>query len=161
MGFVRYIGRNHGDYVCSIWYSCLMFQDEHVMPWDFNGVFAHSMRPPVITSIKNEVGLASLVYVVTDVSGNLPQISRDFYLMDLFLVQDITSICIRRGGVDVGQSHNQWLPTISQSPNVISMSLVPITSLLNGIRGNGFVSHAVNLYLRCVYLSLLKILVSP
>ncbi|KAH8493759.1 hypothetical protein H0E87_020496 [Populus deltoides] len=73
-------------------------KDEHVMPWDFNGVFAHSMRPPVITSIKNE---------------------------------DITSICIRRGGVDVGQSHNQWLSTISQSPNVISMSLVPITSLLN------------------------------
>ncbi|KAJ6885914.1 MACPF domain-containing protein NSL1-like [Populus alba x Populus x berolinensis] len=90
-------------------------KDEHVMPWDFNGVFAHSMRPPVITCIKNE---------------------------------DITSICIRRGGVDVGQSHNQWLSTISQSPNAISMSLVPITSLLNGIRGNGFLSHAMNLYLR-------------
>ncbi|KAL3577023.1 hypothetical protein D5086_022306 [Populus alba] len=62
--------------------------------------------------------------------------------------KDITSICIRRGGVDVGQSHNQWLSTISQSPNVISMSVVPITSLLNGIRGNGFLSHAMNLYLR-------------
>jgi len=60
MGFVRYIGSNHGDYVCSIWYSCLMFQDEHVMPWDFNGVFAHSMRPPVITSIKNEVGFVGI-----------------------------------------------------------------------------------------------------
>uniref|UniRef100_A0A6N2KUL7 MACPF domain-containing protein n=1 Tax=Salix viminalis TaxID=40686 RepID=A0A6N2KUL7_SALVM len=90
-------------------------KDEHIMPWDFNGVFAHSIRPPVITSIKNE---------------------------------DITGICIRRGGVDVGQSHNQWLSTISESPNVISMSLVPITSLLSGIQGNGFLSHAVNLYLR-------------
>uniref|UniRef100_A0A6M2EIN6 MACPF domain-containing protein n=1 Tax=Populus davidiana TaxID=266767 RepID=A0A6M2EIN6_9ROSI len=90
-------------------------KDEHIMPWDFHGVFAHSIRPPVITSMKNE---------------------------------HITSICIRRGGVDVGESHNQWLSTISQSPNVISMAFVPITSLLSGIRGNGFLSHAVNLYLR-------------
>jgi hypothetical protein len=60
-------------------------------------------------------------------------------------------ICIRRGGVDVRQSHNQWLSTISQSPNVISMSFVPITSLLSGVKGNGFLSHAVNLYLRCEY----------
>lgn len=62
-------------------------------------------------------------------------------------------IFVRRGGVDIGQSHNQWLSTISQSPNVISMSFVPITSLMNGIRGNGFLSHAVNLYLRCEYAS--------
>ncbi|GMY37412.1 MACPF domain-containing protein NSL1 [Fagus crenata] len=61
---------------------------------------------------------------------------------------DMVTICIRRGGVDVGQSHNQWLSTIMQSPNVISMSLVPITSLLSGVRGNGFLGHAVNLYLR-------------
>ncbi|KGN64702.1 MACPF domain-containing protein NSL1 [Cucumis sativus] len=61
---------------------------------------------------------------------------------------ELTAIYIRRGGVDVGQSHNQWLSTISQSPNVISMSFVPITSLMNGVRGNGFLSHAVNLYLR-------------
>lgn len=66
-------------------------------------------------------------------------------------MQDIMHICIRRGGVDVRQSHNQWLSTISQSPNVISMSFVPITSLLSGVKGNGFLSHAVNLYLRCEY----------
>lgn len=64
-------------------------------------------------------------------------------------MQDIVTISVRRGGVDVGQSHNQWLSTISQAPNVISMSFVPITSLLGGIQGNGFLSHAVNLYLRC------------
>uniref|UniRef100_A0A2P2JT54 Uncharacterized protein MANES_16G030700 n=3 Tax=Rhizophora mucronata TaxID=61149 RepID=A0A2P2JT54_RHIMU len=62
--------------------------------------------------------------------------------------EDIMSISIRRGGVDIGQSHNQWLSTISESPNVISMSFVPITSLLSGVRGNGFLNHAVNLYLR-------------
>ncbi|KAG2683826.1 hypothetical protein I3760_10G051300 [Carya illinoinensis] len=61
---------------------------------------------------------------------------------------DIVRICIRKGGADVNQSHRQWLSTISQSPNVISMSFVPITSLLSGVLGNGFLMHAVNLYLR-------------
>lgn len=62
--------------------------------------------------------------------------------------EDIVSIRIRRGGVDIGQCHNQWLSTVTQSPNVISMSFVPITSLLSGVRGSGFLSHAINLYLR-------------
>ncbi|KAM6559600.1 hypothetical protein CsatA_028839 [Cannabis sativa] len=61
---------------------------------------------------------------------------------------DIMSISIRKGGIDVGQDHKTWLSTVSQSPNVISMTFVPITSLLGGVPGNGFLSHAVNLYLR-------------
>lgn len=61
---------------------------------------------------------------------------------------DIMSICVRRGGIEIGQSHNSWLSTVSQSPNVVSMSFVPITSLLGGVPGYGFLSHAVNLYLR-------------
>lgn len=68
-----------------------------------------------------------------------------------YFVQDIISISVRRGGIDACQPFNQWLSTISQSPNVISMSFVPITSLLNSVPGNGFLSHAVNLYLRCKY----------
>ncbi|XP_019175679.1 PREDICTED: MACPF domain-containing protein NSL1 [Ipomoea nil] len=62
--------------------------------------------------------------------------------------EDIISIHIRRGGVDFGQSHSQWLSTVSENPNVISMSFVPIASLLSGVRGSGFLSHAMNLYLR-------------
>lgn len=61
---------------------------------------------------------------------------------------DIMCIYVRKGGIDIGQSHNSWLSTVSQSPDVVSMSLVPITSFLGGVRGNGFLSHAVNLYLR-------------
>ena len=72
-------------------------------------------------------------------------------ILFLNFMQDIVSTCVRRGGIDIGQSHNMWLSSVSQSPNVISMSLVPITSLLGGIPGNGFLSHAVNLYLRCEY----------
>ncbi|XP_043689676.1 MACPF domain-containing protein NSL1 isoform X2 [Telopea speciosissima] len=62
--------------------------------------------------------------------------------------EDIVSIHVRKGGINNGQSHNEWISTISQSPNVILMSFVPITSLLSGVRGSGFLSHAVNLYLR-------------
>ncbi|XP_061371471.1 MACPF domain-containing protein NSL1-like [Gastrolobium bilobum] len=62
---------------------------------------------------------------------------------------DVVSISVRRGGiVGVGQHHNQWMSTVSQSPDVVSMSLMPITSLLNSVSGYGFLSHAVNSYLR-------------
>ncbi|XP_047311170.1 MACPF domain-containing protein NSL1 [Impatiens glandulifera] len=61
---------------------------------------------------------------------------------------DILSISIRRGGYDEGQSHDNWLSTVAQFPNAVSMSFVPIVSLLNGVRGSGFLSHAINLYLR-------------
>ncbi|CAH1440158.1 unnamed protein product [Lactuca virosa] len=61
---------------------------------------------------------------------------------------DLLSIHVRQGGIDNNQSHNDWLSTVSQSPNVISMSFVPIVSLLNGVRGSGFLTHAINLYLR-------------
>jgi len=44
--------------------------------------------------------------------------------------------------------HNEWLDTIDLEPDVISLFLLPLTSLLTSIRGSGFVSHAINLYLR-------------
>ncbi|GMY05042.1 MACPF domain-containing protein At4g24290 [Fagus crenata] len=63
--------------------------------------------------------------------------------------EDIVSICKRRGGSDSRhQSHNEWLQTVQSEPDVISMSFIPITSLLHGIPGSGFLSHAINLYLR-------------
>ncbi|KAG2704242.1 hypothetical protein I3760_06G175600 [Carya illinoinensis] len=63
--------------------------------------------------------------------------------------EDILSICKRRGGSDSRHlSHNEWLQTVQSEPDVISMSFIPITSLLNGVPGSGFLSHAINLYLR-------------
>ncbi|RVW77568.1 MACPF domain-containing protein [Vitis vinifera] len=57
--------------------------------------------------------------------------------------------CKRRGGSDnKNLSHNEWLQTVQSAPDVISMSFIPITSLLNGVQGSGFLSHAINLYLR-------------
>lgn len=89
-------------------------KDELSVTWDLHTAFPHSMRPSIVSSLKN----------------------------------DIVSIYVRRGGVDNGQNHNQWLSTIPQSPTAISMSFVPITSLLSGVPGSGFLSHAINLYLR-------------
>nr|GLL23915.1 MACPF domain-containing protein At4g24290 [Ipomoea trifida] len=63
--------------------------------------------------------------------------------------EDIMSICKRRGGSDYRNlTHNEWLHTVQLEPDAISMSFIPITSLLNGITGSGFLSHAINLYLR-------------
>ncbi|KAL7002048.1 hypothetical protein U1Q18_003198 [Sarracenia purpurea var. burkii] len=63
--------------------------------------------------------------------------------------EDIVSIYKRRGGSDNRNlTHNDWLQTVLFEPDVISMSFIPITSLLNGVSGGGFLSHAINLYLR-------------
>ncbi|CAN1288398.1 MACPF domain-containing protein At4g24290 [Linum perenne] len=44
--------------------------------------------------------------------------------------------------------HSEWCHTVQFEPEVISMSFVPITSLLSGIDGSGFLTHAINLYIR-------------
>ncbi|XP_042508132.1 MACPF domain-containing protein At4g24290 [Macadamia integrifolia] len=65
------------------------------------------------------------------------------------LKEDISCFYKRRGGSDDRNlPHNEWLHTVQSEPDVISMSFVPITSLLNGVPGSGFLSHAINLYLR-------------
>ncbi|TQE01637.1 hypothetical protein C1H46_012701 [Malus baccata] len=63
--------------------------------------------------------------------------------------QDIKFMCKRKGGsLYKNLPHNDWCQTVQTEPDVISMSLVPIQSLLSGIHGSGFLSHAINLYLR-------------
>jgi hypothetical protein len=63
--------------------------------------------------------------------------------------QDLVMMPKRRGGRDKEFiSHSEWLNTVQAEPDVISMSFIPITSLLNGVPGSGFLNHAINLYLR-------------
>ncbi|XP_020111225.1 MACPF domain-containing protein At4g24290 [Ananas comosus] len=63
--------------------------------------------------------------------------------------EDLMIIFKRRGGKDSNDiSHNEWLSTVPSEPDVISMSFLPITSLMNGVPGSGFLNHAINLYLR-------------
>ncbi|KAA8532474.1 hypothetical protein F0562_032507 [Nyssa sinensis] len=60
----------------------------------------------------------------------------------------ITVICSKRGGEPSADSHCEWLLTVPSKPDAIHFSFIPITSLLKGVPGKGFLSHAINLYLR-------------
>ncbi|PIN24327.1 hypothetical protein CDL12_02942 [Handroanthus impetiginosus] len=60
----------------------------------------------------------------------------------------LTLIWSKRGGDVFAQSHSRWLQTMAANPEAILFKFVPITSLLNGIPGSGYLSHAINLYLR-------------
>ncbi|KAM0874430.1 hypothetical protein ACQ4PT_037418 [Festuca glaucescens] len=63
--------------------------------------------------------------------------------------QDLVMTPKRRGGRDKDMiSHGEWLNSVQAEPDVISMSFIPITSLLNGVPGSGFLNDAINLYLR-------------
>jgi hypothetical protein len=60
----------------------------------------------------------------------------------------LTLIWSKRGGDVFSHSHSQWLQTVSANPEAILFKFVPITSLLTGVPGSGYLSHAINLYLR-------------
>ncbi|OVA16214.1 Membrane attack complex component/perforin (MACPF) domain [Macleaya cordata] len=60
----------------------------------------------------------------------------------------LTIVCSKRGGVAFLHSHYKWLHTVPSNPDAILFKFVPITSLLSGIPGSGYLSHAINLYLR-------------
>ncbi|XP_058079380.1 MACPF domain-containing protein At1g14780-like isoform X2 [Magnolia sinica] len=60
----------------------------------------------------------------------------------------ITVIWSKRGGDAMAQSHCEWLLTVPSMPDAINFTFIPITSLLKGVPGRGFLSHAINLYLR-------------
>ncbi|XP_047157331.1 MACPF domain-containing protein At1g14780-like [Vigna umbellata] len=60
----------------------------------------------------------------------------------------LTIICSKRGGDMFKHSHSNWLQTVPSNPDAILFKFVPISSLLTGIPGSGYLSHAINLYLR-------------
>ncbi|XP_010069406.2 MACPF domain-containing protein At1g14780 [Eucalyptus grandis] len=60
----------------------------------------------------------------------------------------LTIICSKRGGDVFLHTHSKWLQTVPAKPEAILFKFVPITSLLTGVPGSGYLSHAINLYLR-------------
>lgn len=61
--------------------------------------------------------------------------------------EDVTVIFRRRGGDDLEQNHRQWARTVRSSPDVIEMTFIPITALLDGITGKEHLTRAIGLYL--------------
>ncbi|RCV08268.1 hypothetical protein SETIT_1G312300v2 [Setaria italica] len=62
--------------------------------------------------------------------------------------EGVTVIYSKRGGNTTVGSHSEWLLTVPAMPDLISVKAVPITSLIKGVAGAGYLSHAINLYLR-------------
>ncbi|KAG0464231.1 hypothetical protein HPP92_020300 [Vanilla planifolia] len=60
----------------------------------------------------------------------------------------LTVVCSRRGGDASASSHLEWLLTVPSLPDIINFTFVPISSLMKGVVGAGFLAHAINLYLR-------------
>ncbi|KAE9601136.1 hypothetical protein Lal_00023960 [Lupinus albus] len=60
----------------------------------------------------------------------------------------LTILCSKRGGDMFKQNHSNWLQTVPFNPEAILFKFVPISSLLTGIPGSGYLTHAINLYLR-------------
>ncbi|KAL8204456.1 hypothetical protein R6Q57_010079 [Mikania cordata] len=91
-------------------------------------------------------------------ADNSPRINHDVNLLERNdyglikmdpLVEDITVFWRRKGGIyGKNLDHRSWCQSVQSEPEVISMSFIPISSLLSGIDGNGFLTHAINLYLR-------------
>ncbi|KAG5014788.1 hypothetical protein JHK85_020924 [Glycine max] len=111
------------------------------------------------------IGGKDLVLVKQDVSSNLDPSELKKHLDELgnqifngtcnFLPKSkeqkykgITVICAKRGGDTQVRDHSEWLLTVPKKPDAVDFSFIPITSLLKGTPGKGFLSHAINLYLR-------------
>ncbi|KAK4479708.1 hypothetical protein RD792_015240 [Penstemon davidsonii] len=77
------------------------------------------------------------------------QQSNPFSNFASFTAKDGISVtCSKRGGDLSVNSHCEWLLTVPSLPDAIHFNFIPITSLLRGVPGKGFLSHAINLYLR-------------
>uniref|UniRef100_A0A7N0U3X7 MACPF domain-containing protein n=2 Tax=Kalanchoe fedtschenkoi TaxID=63787 RepID=A0A7N0U3X7_KALFE len=60
----------------------------------------------------------------------------------------LSLIWSKRGGNTLCKNHTKWLQSVQAKPDAILFKFVPITSLLTGVAGSGYLSHAINLYLR-------------
>ncbi|CAN0846866.1 MACPF domain-containing protein CAD1 [Linum grandiflorum] len=75
--------------------------------------------------------------------GIYPQPTSTAYLTGK---EDVTVIFRRRGGDDLEQNHIRWARTVRASPDVVHMTFVPITDLLN-TPGKDHLARAIGLYL--------------
>ncbi|KAH7284524.1 hypothetical protein KP509_34G058000 [Ceratopteris richardii] len=80
---------------------------------------------------------------------NLQGPAAHFHGLQLFISKkDFTIMSQRRGGYQFCKTHSEWQDTVNVFPEAVSLGFVPITSLLLGVSGSGYLQHAINLYLR-------------
>ncbi|OAY78931.1 MACPF domain-containing protein [Ananas comosus] len=101
--------------------------------------------PEVFHRILQSNNLQLAMY--TETSNKDVSVTDHFYPKS-FIPPGLTVICSKRGGNVYLSNHSQWLQTVSSNPDAILLKFVPITSLLTGVPGSGYLSHAINLYLR-------------
>ena len=91
-----------------------------------------------------------------DAACNNTKVRKDNWLISMEIpsssysqmeVQDIKFMCKKKGGnVKRPVSHNEWCQSVHSQPDVISMLFIPITSLLGGINGSGFLTRAIDAF---------------
>ncbi|XP_018680881.2 MACPF domain-containing protein CAD1 isoform X4 [Musa acuminata AAA Group] len=125
--------------------------------------FIETYGTHVITSIT--IGGKDVIYVKQHISSTLSITEIKNYILDVgdqrfsetesvtssgpikLKGKDVTVIFRRRGGDDLVQSHVEWARTVPSAPDVIQMTFLPITSLLESIPGKDHLTRAINLYL--------------
>ncbi|KAJ3671011.1 hypothetical protein LUZ60_008437 [Juncus effusus] len=123
--------------------------------------FIENYGTHIITSVT--IGGKDEVYIKQHSSSQLSQSEFENYTREIsdqrfrssenqnqptnFKDKDITVIFRRRGGCDLVQNHEEWTRTIRFAPDIISMTFIPIISLLEGLPGKKHLSRAIDLYL--------------
>lgn len=109
-----------------------------------------------------EVGGKDVIYVKQHQSSSLSKSEIEMHLKKLVETRfqgvestsfdakdkDITVIYRRRGGDDLVQDHSEWIKTINANPDVLTMSFVPITSLLEPGIVTKHIDRAIEVYLK-------------
>ncbi|KAL5991285.1 hypothetical protein ACLOJK_012192 [Asimina triloba] len=120
----------------------------------FSVIESHASSGPM--KFKDKASAAGVDPFLFNSQGIHPQLPSAPYLSGkearisnpLFrLTRDVTVIFRRRGGDDLIQNHTLWAKTVHSAPDVIGMTFVPITSLLDGIPGKDHLTRAIGLYL--------------
>ncbi|CAN1771943.1 MACPF domain-containing protein CAD1 [Linum perenne] len=124
--------------------------------------FIETFGTHVITSVT--VGGKDVIFVKQHQSSALTKMEMKSYVQDVgnqrfsdtegqassgplkIKDKDVTVIFRRRGGDDLEQNHIRWARTVRASPDVVHMTFVPITDLLN-TPGKDHLARAIGLYL--------------
>ncbi|KAJ0781073.1 putative MACPF domain-containing protein CAD1/NSL1 [Helianthus annuus] len=84
-------------------------------------------------------------FILSDIGGQM-LVHQVLILLRRCLNANVNLVCIckRRYGSDHRNlKHSEWLHNVQLEPDVIKMSFIPITLLLNGVPGSGYLCHAI------------------